>query len=347
MGRAVLVCALMACLAPRALGEPSDPNNVIWQHNPQLTEGTHYTINQSQRRVTIIQGVIDQTFEFEAGLYGGDPSDPDEYVGPGNIDYILAAENAGPVNITVVGHNGHQFGALNVGQVDLDAAGVTGTIVDLLIDGDLAEFGPVRAAVVDYISLNGNILDDVELGLLTGWVWCIRMRGLTATTSPAGTAGIYVESSWGEEGDSISIQGPLNEFWIFGDVLSYVDLQGPVGYLWITGDVLAGVKFRGPVENLRVVGDVAPPPNYTLAIEEELVGGVIEGSLSGTMKVPVISGGLDIWNDLSGELRVEHQMTQCRITGALSGHLRVDDVFYGILGVNHGDLSGEVVLGGF
>ncbi len=122
----VLVCALTAWIGTSALAA----DNVIKQHNTDLEPGTHYTINQGQKRVTILLGVQYEIFEFEAGLYD-DPNDPNSYAGPGIINGIEVDPNAGEVAITVVGHDGHTYGAQDVGKILLDVTGVVGTVVDV------------------------------------------------------------------------------------------------------------------------------------------------------------------------------------------------------------------------
>jgi hypothetical protein len=229
MRRAVLVCALTACVVPCVLG---DPNNVIVQRNGDLQYGTHYTIDQDLRRVNILLGVENTTFEFEAGFYNGDPNDPNSYVEPGDIDYIGATEDAGPVTITIVGQPGHAYGARDVGQIDLSASGVTGTIDDITLSRDLGTYGPVEATTLSgHIDLGetGVIADDMHFTTVSAWLVCATMRSLTVDSDSPG-AEFCVNGSWGRDGlDTIWVDGSVGGFYFADDVSGDMTILGDVG----------------------------------------------------------------------------------------------------------------------
>jgi hypothetical protein len=156
-----ILCALIG--AGIACASASAATNVIVQHNANLHEGTNYYIFQLEMRVTIILGVEGETFEFEA-MTVEDPNDPNgTYVSEGDINSITALENAGPVTITVVGQPGHDFGARDIGEIDLDNTGVTGTIAALTMSGDFGAAGPMSTHYAGALSIAGAALSDINI----------------------------------------------------------------------------------------------------------------------------------------------------------------------------------------
>ncbi len=137
----------------------ADIDNVIKQHNRDLELGTHYNINQYTQQIQIKLAVSGEVFEFEARL-----EEDTVDIGPGDINYIYADEDAGNVALTIVGHDGHTYGARNVQQINLVASGVQSTILGLDISGDLGELDPVLASVITGPFIVGDdILDDIEV----------------------------------------------------------------------------------------------------------------------------------------------------------------------------------------
>lgn len=135
------------CMAVVAYGQ--DTRKYIYQHNSQLTPEVNYHIDQFPwYNVAIWLGVQDQTFEFEACEEHWDGQQW-VYDAPAEINYIRALENAGPVTLTVVGHNGHPYGASRLGQIYIsDLPGVTGTITAANISGTFNDLG---ASTTDYL----------------------------------------------------------------------------------------------------------------------------------------------------------------------------------------------------
>ena len=85
-------------------GDPTNPNT------------TYLTINQGNQQITIVLGVTDQTFEFEART---EELQAEEWVdiGEGDINLIEADANAGAVTITILPTGTHTHGAGNVKEM--------------------------------------------------------------------------------------------------------------------------------------------------------------------------------------------------------------------------------------
>ncbi len=174
----VWVCALGVGIA--ALG---DPVNVIYQHNSNLVQGTHYEIfGPPENRVRILAGVQGETFEFEAAL-----EENGQYVDPGDIRVISTLDDAGPVEITIVGHNGHTYGARDVGTIALDATGVDGAIGDVTLSRHLATLDTVAAKNIAGHCLigdqndpqTGHVLNPIVLGCFSGTLECNTLHDFT------------------------------------------------------------------------------------------------------------------------------------------------------------------------
>jgi hypothetical protein len=138
--------------------------NVIYQHNSELTQGVHYQILPAEQTIRIMLGVPGQVFEFEAVL-----EENGQYVEPGNIDLVTADENAGRVDLTFVGHNGHPYGAADIKEIRLNQPGVAGVIRELHIANNLGDLGPIRAGGVGTMTIGGNVLNDIYVpGTIAG-----------------------------------------------------------------------------------------------------------------------------------------------------------------------------------
>ena len=166
MTRYVTSVLLLVGLCGPALAQ--GPRNVIYQHNtfyndPNSPGYPFYLVNQDWRQVTVLHGVEGQVFEFEAVV-----EDNGQYVGPGDIDRVLASTGAGPVVVTFVGDNGHPYGAANIKEARIGALGYTGTIKELNISGDLGELGPVVADVLENVTVAGDVYYLASLGAITG-----------------------------------------------------------------------------------------------------------------------------------------------------------------------------------
>ena len=161
MTRYVTSVLLFVGVCSPALAE--GPQNVIYQHNsfyndPNAPGYPFYEVYQPWRQVAIYHGVEGQVFEFEAVV-----EDNGQYVGPGDINRVLASTGAGPVVVTFVGHNGHPHGAANIKELGIDQPSVTGVIQALDISNDLGEYGPIRAGGVGTMTIGGNVLNDVGI----------------------------------------------------------------------------------------------------------------------------------------------------------------------------------------
>jgi hypothetical protein len=100
---ASFVFVIVACTVASAQA----PDNVIYQHNPDYNDPNtpgypFYTIWSEEQQITIHRVLPGEVFEFEAVL-----EDNGQYVGPGDINLVTADGNAGRVDLTFVGHNGH------------------------------------------------------------------------------------------------------------------------------------------------------------------------------------------------------------------------------------------------
>jgi len=136
--------AMAACAMASA-----EVENVIIQHNPQLIELVHYVIYDESQVIVILQGSATETFEFEAvALENG------EYQNAGNIRQIFAVQGVGPVTITVLGHNGHEYGAEEIGEIDLSEA-MPGHIAGLTVNQNLGQ-------------VDGTPADPSSVGAISG-----------------------------------------------------------------------------------------------------------------------------------------------------------------------------------
>lgn len=156
--------------------------NIIRQHNTNLSEGTHYNIDQRTASIEILAGIPGQVFEFEAVI-----EDNGQYVGPGDIDRVLASTGAGPVVVTFVGHNGHPHGAANIKELRIDQPSVTGVIQALDISNNLGQYGPIRSAAAGTMTIGGNVLNRIYVpGTIAGPVTIGGYLGADLTCNSLG-----------------------------------------------------------------------------------------------------------------------------------------------------------------
>ncbi len=348
MRATALVCALTAC-AWCAWGQEV---NIICQHNGNLVYGTHYTISgPPEDAVRILVGVQGETFEFEALLLE-DPNDPNTYVGPGDVNGITADPNAGPVTISVVGHNGHEFGARDIGAIDLDAAGVTGTIAALNISRDFGALGPLRAGAAAALTFGHDVLSSVEVsgpisgpvviaGTLDAELDCGALTDLdvAATTS---NAEFEIHSSFEPGIGEINVNGPLNRLWIWGSVRAPMTL-GDVAYMLIGGTI------EPPPEMLVTIGNVGLAE--MIAVTGKLKTGDLHGpftvveDVTGTIEVSgEAHSALWISGSLTGRLEVEILSGTIQLEHASSGAVEIANMELGIVRTVHDDFAGRIVV---
>jgi len=343
---------------------------VIYQHNSELAEGIHYVIVQGTNRVEILQGVQGEGFEFDARLEEGG-----EDLGPGDINLIVASANAGPVAISVVGHDGHTYGAENIKEIDLSASGVDGEIVAITMSGNLGDLGPTLADTISgIVQVDGEAISDtIEVTTLTGGIQCETLFDLLVH-GDAGTVGqnsavIVGGSVYGD----ILVEGFCNLLLdvdgnVYGDIESTNDwlkaifvLGAVEGNLLIGGDLYWASVGELPGSNLLdVVGDVG----YRLTIVDVygsvMIGGdisagallwpnvvhaggtvAIDGGVAGEFLAAVLDGETTIGGSLSGELSLP--VSNDRIPGLVQ--IDGDVTAAGSIFVG-GDISGTLDIGG-
>ncbi|MEW6250931.1 MAG: hypothetical protein AB1716_09810 [Planctomycetota bacterium] len=253
--------------------------NLILQHNsfyndPNDPNDPYFTVLQNpERQITIHHGVAGQTFEFEAVLLS-DPNDPNSYVGPGDINLIGADPNAGPVTITVVGHNGHAYGAANVKEIRLNATGVNGRVDALTIAASLNELGATVAASAGILNIEGQVLAPIDVGDISGPVWirgclysaiqCGSLGNLTIDgtgTPPSFPPAIYVTGTY-EEGRVMSIGQSISSLTVGGALAGRIEVDAAAGvasvnHLWIgTGGIAStgSLSIDGTLDDATVPG---------------------------------------------------------------------------------------------
>ena len=144
----------------------------IYQHNPYYEDPNCpcypcYGITQEYLQIAIHHGEPNEPFQFESVRWQGDeppidPYDPNApYLGPGNINAIIADPNAGPVTIEVVGDinalHGYQCGAVAVKLLDLVRPGVAGKLGNFTILSWLGIDGDTRVATIEGPAQVGGI----------------------------------------------------------------------------------------------------------------------------------------------------------------------------------------------
>jgi len=201
----------------------AQPVNEIRQHNPMYGEepGQYWRIEPVDR-VRILQSIPGQTFEFEAVLV--EAGQPDR---PGIMSSIVADAYAGAVTITVVGHDGHDYGAEDIGEINLSATGVTGTIEALTISGDFGAAGPMLAVSAGALSIGGDLLGELWVegeisgpltihGAQRGDIACSGARDITLLGQVEHTGLIHVGGPYahairiaGTHSGTVAVVGPL------------------------------------------------------------------------------------------------------------------------------------------
>jgi hypothetical protein len=158
----VLLCALGAIVATGS----AQTVNKIYQHNgayqdpndPNLPNLYYYYVAQGAQTIVISHGIDGQTFVFEAALENNGV-----YEDPGDIRSIIAVEDAGTVALTIVGQPGHDFGAREVGTIQLAVSGVTGTVEALTISSTLNGQGPSQAHAAGVLNIGNDVLDNIDI----------------------------------------------------------------------------------------------------------------------------------------------------------------------------------------
>lgn len=174
-------------------------DNIIYQHNGNLVEGTHYDIDERFDTIVIYSGIPGELFQFEAVVEDANH----QYIGSGDINKIESWGSAENVVVTFVGHHGHPYGAANIKEVYLRAQNFTGVIQDLNISGDLGELGPIIADAAGSITVGGSLVNalgiwtDVTGSLTVGGdvVGDIEVEG--AITGPVTIGGNLCAYQWG------------------------------------------------------------------------------------------------------------------------------------------------------
>jgi hypothetical protein len=194
-----------------ALTDPVAGQNLIRQYNPVYTEGVHYTISQQLRRVTIIAGIANQDFKFEAI----DPSDPE---GLGLIDRIeIAGPGAGFVNLQVNGDSGQ------AGPMLADKVGSVAAYGDLL--GRIAPRNEIAGDITSTITMHANLL---------GGIYGDSIASVTVNGAGPHTGNIYRRDTSTQTGN-ITISGSYG-----GDIT----MSGAVtGNINIGADLTASGEF--------------------------------------------------------------------------------------------------------
>ncbi len=154
----------------------------IYQHNPYYEDPNCpcypcYGITQEYLQIAIHQGEPNEPFQFESVTWPGDPpADPNDpnapYVGPGDINGIIADPNSGPVTIEVIGVinalHGYPYGAHNVRLLDLSAAGVAGKVGTFKLQGGLGYDGDTYVETIEGPAQVGGIQKAVHADAVTG-----------------------------------------------------------------------------------------------------------------------------------------------------------------------------------
>jgi len=291
--RLVLVWVSVAALCLPALAEVE---NEIKQHNPDLIRGVHWDLF-GDAEIRIFLGLQGETFEFEAVLK--DANNP--YLGPGRIDYMTAVADAGPVTLTVVGHDGHPWGAYTIGSINLSAAGVDSEITALRTQSSIASLGPI---LVDRISGSfyvGNLINnDFQMETLAGDIDCLGMRNLTVSASTLGPPypSITVRDGYGW---TIDITGSMHKIGISTALSGTIEIRGAEHDLdeLSVGEVLSGTVHVGRDLKQASIGALgAADVGGTLGVDRDL--GTPGPPSTGLTLSCCIHGMLNIGRDLIG-----------------------------------------------
>jgi hypothetical protein len=181
MLRRVATIMLAALFSGLALGQSQ--TTWLYQHNPYYEDPNVpgypcYEKDQYLLSVTINHAEPNEPFQFESVRWAGDdppidPYDPNApWLGPGNINSIIADPNSGPVTVEVVAdinalHN-TTLDAVYVGLLDLDAPGV---------DGKLGNFK------INCLGLDA----DTHVGTIAGNVEALTLEQALCVTNVTGT----------------------------------------------------------------------------------------------------------------------------------------------------------------
>lgn len=351
----VLVCALVAGLAPIALG---DGSTVIYQHNsfyddPNNTGYPFYAVYYPSLQVTIMHAVDGQTFAFEATFEdSGDPNGP--YLGPGDINYIVADPNAGPVTLTIIGHNGHEYGAANVGAIVLNADGVVGVIQGLTISGVLGAAGPSHSLYAGSIDIGTSIVDTVEISEVSGPITIgdrleadVTFGVLDDFSVEGGTVNCPTIRVFNHYAGNMQVAGSLCELAFSSGVSGIVRVEGAVDSLSVESDGLTGaIEVTESVDLASIGGGVGG----SLSIGADggyLDEAAITGGVAGTFTVGDWRGG-SIDGDVTGAIVVVNDlgmaMEQAAVYGNLAGTLTVGNDVHRFF--TTGLDGGQVTVGG-
>ena len=311
----------------------AQPVNVIKEHNPLLKLGEHYLVT-NDRDVTVLATISGETFEFEARL-----EQNGQDVGPGDIQ-IRTDPNVGAVTMTLVGHDGHTYGARDVLQIDLDEFAVTSTISQMKISEDLGTLGPV---VADTIS-------NIQFGTLQNTVSCTTLGvfqanfGMGNHTLDVAEDAVFIFVYSSNFGGEIHVGRDL----IGGLIISFSTLAGSLIQIdansadirvdsihW--GTIHIGADLSGTVRLGQ--GQVLRDMPGRVYVGRDLLGSiVVERNLlqSGSLEIGQhVTGTIDIAEDLSGSVLVHGNCTNTIDIGIdLKGTLTIE-----------GDLAGSVNVG--
>jgi hypothetical protein len=248
-------------------------------------------------QIRIKQILPNETFEFEAGMWDGQ-----FYVGPADINAIVAAENLGDVTITLEGHEEHDYGARDVGEINLSASGTYGHVDSLVIAGNLGDADHASALIANSagaLNIDGDVAKPVDVA---GGVTAFSVGG-----------DILPEAS-------VTIGGNVTTFLVDGDVLSEtVTINGNVttfqcGWTGVTGrsyqQLAANVEVVGYVSRLVVYGVITghfwvhdmlgySPWLVTQVSVVDRVDGMLEvGALTAQFDSAELGGCLCVWGAL-------------------------------------------------
>jgi hypothetical protein len=279
--------------------DPLDPNP------------TYLSIDQFTQEVTIVLGITDETFVFEARtqeLQGQEWVD----IGPGDIDLIQANVDAGDVTITILPTGVHTWGAQHVKEINLDATGVTGVIAGINISGNIATTGDAVCQ---------NITGAINIGGNLGVAGILHTK-LSATTASGpitinGTIVLYDRLEAGTLGD-VTIYGS-------GTTPVQGDIRITNSY---SGTLFIDHRFDGDL----TIGDPNDPndPNDPYVVSdltgEVNIAGIrmgktlVTGDVASGALIAVRSGGTEMGDALYNAIEIQ---------GSLAGRVDVNGHLYG------------------
>lgn len=370
----ILVIGFFAC------GTAWAETNVIHQYNTNYEpEGYYYQVWYGDQ-VFIRHVLPGQEFQFEAAV----EDDQQQYLRPGDIQFIQVAPGAsslGIFTISIVGH-GHEFGANNVGQILIRVVGDEvqhlGSVSALTMQGVLGENGSSAVEYLGPLHIAGNFTNTLHVehavqgpitidGAFNGQLDCLWLDDFTADS-----AGAY---------SSITVNGPYyHDLTINGDSQADIHINGiMVGQIYIGGSLIntAGVgsiDVAGDLAtSITVIGDASGSINVDGQVYQTgaiSVGGALHnymttgydvsgklsmGSLAADGHVTLgfltpadLDGEIEVLADLAGQVSVYGEVSvagRIAVYGDCPGQVNVNG--YHLAPPYHeGDLAGQLTVAG-